>query len=71
MDMTNKLGHIQRWAKYDAQDLENFVAAVAYHLCLNLAAEFTQPGASTLADLCRASRFQQHTNDTNEENRTE
>ena len=30
----------------------NYITAVAYHFCLNLSAAFTQPGASTLADLC-------------------
>ena len=30
--------------------LVNFVAAVAYHFCLALLAEFTQPGAHLLAE---------------------
>ena len=30
----------------------NFITAVAYHFCPSLSAAFTQPGASTLADLC-------------------
>ena len=29
-----------------------FDPAVAYYTCLNLLAAFTQPGASTLTDLC-------------------
>ena len=36
-----------------APGLVNFITAVAYHLCPSLPAAFTQPGASTLADLCR------------------
>ena len=30
----------------------NFITAVAYHFCPGLPAAFTQPGVSTLADLC-------------------
>ena len=30
----------------------NFITAVAYHFCPSLPAAFTQPGASTLAELC-------------------
>ena len=36
----------------------NFIPAVAYHFCLNLPTAFTQPGASTLADLCMVILFQ-------------
>ena len=43
---------LQRSAKVDAPSLVNLIPAVAYHSCLNLPAAFTQPGASTLADLC-------------------
>ena len=42
---------VQRSAKVGALGVVNFVAAVVYHFSLNLAAEFTQPGASTLAYL--------------------
>ena len=38
---------LQRSAKVGAPGLVNFIAVVAYHLCPT-----TQPGASTLADLC-------------------
>ena len=41
-------------ANVDAPGLVNFVAAVAYHFCLNLPAALTQP-ASTFADLCNVS----------------
>ena len=41
-----------RSAKIDASGLVNFVPAIAYHYCLDLPAAFTQPGTSTLADLC-------------------
>ena len=43
---------LQRWAKVGAPGLVNFITAVAYHFCSSLPAAFTQPGASTLADLC-------------------
>ena len=36
----------------ETSGLVNFVAAVAHHFCPSLPAAFTQPGASTLADLC-------------------
>ena len=45
-----------RSAKIDASGLVNFVPAIAYHYCLDLPAAFTQPGTSTLADLCAAQR---------------
>ena len=41
------------WAKKWSQGLVNFVPAVAYQLCSSLPAAFTQPGASTLANLCK------------------
>ena len=41
----------------------NFVPAVAYHLCLNLPAGFTQPGAFSLADLCTGLLSSVSTND--------
>ena len=44
--------HIQRLAKVCAPGLVNFTTALAYHFCRSLPAAFTQPGASTLADLC-------------------
>ena len=31
----------------------NIVSAVAYHFCPSFLASFSQPGASTLSDLCR------------------
>ena len=31
----------------------NFISAVEYHFCPSLPAAFTQPGASTLANLCK------------------
>ena len=39
-------------AEVGVPGLVNFITAVAYHLCPSLSAAFTQPGASTLADLC-------------------
>ena len=33
----------------------NFVLALAYHLCLNLPAAFTQPGARLLVEPCTLS----------------
>ena len=39
-------------AQVGTQGFVNFVPALAYLLCLNLPAAFTQPGAPTLADLC-------------------
>ena len=51
--------HLQRnedtdigWSRW-IFGLVNFITALAYHFCLNLPAAFTQPGAPTLADLCR------------------
>ena len=44
--------YLQRLPKVCAPGSVNIVTAVAYHFCLNLHAAFTQPGASTLADLC-------------------
>ena len=41
----------QRLAKGGAPGWVNFITAVAYYFCLNLPAAFTQPGASTFADL--------------------
>ena len=46
---------IQGAAEVGAPGLVNFIAAVAYHFFPSLPAAFTQPGASTLADLCKAS----------------
>ena len=43
---------IQGAAEVGAPGLVNFIAAVAYHFFPSLPAAFTQPGASTLADLC-------------------
>ena len=43
---------VQRWAEVGAPGLVNFFTAVAYHICPSLPAPFTQPGASTLTDLC-------------------
>ena len=42
---------VQRLAKVGAPGLVNSIPAVAYHLCPNLPAAFTRPGALTLADL--------------------
>ena len=44
---------VQRSAKVGAPGLVNFVTVVAYHFCPRLSAPFTQPGALTLADLCK------------------
>ena len=44
--------YLQRSAKVGAPGLVNIITAVAYHFCPSLPAAFTQPGASTLADLC-------------------
>ena len=43
---------LQGSAKVGAPGLVNFITAVAYHFCPSLPEEFTQPGASTFADLC-------------------
>ena len=42
---------IQRSAEVGAPGLVNFITAVANNFCSILPAAFTQPGASTLADL--------------------
>ena len=47
---------LRRSAKVDAPGWVNFVSAFVYHLCLSLPAAFTQPGTSTLADICAAQR---------------
>ena len=44
--------YIQGRAKKWSPDLVSFVAAVAYHLCLDLPAAFTQHGDHFLADPC-------------------
>ena len=44
--------YVQRSAKVGAPGLVNFITAVAHHFCPSLPAAFTEPGASTLADLC-------------------
>ena len=53
---------IQRLAKVDAPGLMIFITAVADHdhVCLNLPALFTKPGASTLAPLCISSTRASH-----------
>ena len=43
---------LQSSAKVGAPGLVKFFPAVAHHFCLKLPAAFTQPEASTLADLC-------------------
>ena len=43
---------VQRSTKVGPSGLVNFITVVAYHLCPSLPEAFTQPGASTLADLC-------------------
>ena len=43
---------IQGLAKKPAPGLVNFVPAAAYHFCLALPAEFTQPGDHLLAEPC-------------------
>ena len=43
---------IQGSAKRQSPGLVNFVAALAYHIYLNLPAPFTQPGDHFLADPC-------------------
>ena len=40
---------IQAWAKRVVPGLVNFVPAVTYHFCLNLAENFSQPGDLSLA----------------------
>ena len=42
---------VQGSAKVGAPGLVNSITAVAYHFCTSLPTAFTQPGASTLADL--------------------
>ena len=44
--------YVQRSAKVGAPGLVNFITAVAYYFCPSSLAAFTQPSASTLADLC-------------------
>ena len=51
---------VQRSAEVGAPGLVNFITAVAYHFCPSLPAAFTQPGTSTLADLCSLIRESQH-----------
>ena len=46
LDQEERLGEV------DAPGLVNFAPALADHFCLILPGAFTQPGASTLADLC-------------------
>ena len=48
----NRIGNVQGSAKRLRPGLVNFVAAVAYHLCLSLPAAFTQPSQSLLAKPC-------------------
>ena len=43
--------HTTKLAKVGASGLVNSIAAVAHHLYLSLLAAFTQPDASTLANL--------------------
>ena len=45
-------GLVQGSAKRPSPSLVNFVAALAYHFCLALPAEFTHPGAHLLAEPC-------------------
>ena len=53
------LAHNERKIEYTrgprkwAPGLVNFVPALAYHICLALPAEFTQPGDHLLAEPCR------------------
>ena len=44
---------IQKSAEAVTPGLLNFITTVDYHFCPSLPAAFTQPGAPTLADLCR------------------
>ena len=51
--MGSLFGPNLKWsAKVDAPGLVNLLPAVAYHFCPSSPAFFTQPGASTLAELC-------------------
>ena len=60
-----KASQVQRLAKVGAPGLVNFITAVAYHFSPSLPAAFTQPGASTLADLCTIERaFKSYVNQT-------
>ena len=43
---------VQGSPKESFPGLENFVTAVAYHLCLNLPATFSQPGNDSFGDPC-------------------
>ena len=45
---------LQRSANVGTPGLVNFITPVAYHFCPSTPAAFTQPGASTLANLCIA-----------------
>ena len=45
---------VQRSAKRGSSGLVNFIAAVAYHFCLALPTEFTQPGDQLLAAPCKS-----------------
>ena len=44
---------VQGWAKLPFPGLVNFVPAVAYHFCLILPENFSQPGNGILAQPCR------------------
>ena len=46
------IGTVQGSAKRQSPGLVNVVPALAYHFCLALPAEFTQPGNHLLAELC-------------------
>ena len=46
------ISKVDKLATVGAPGLVNFITAVAYHFCPGLLAAFTQPGASTLSDLC-------------------
>ena len=54
VQLSFEMGTVQRSAKVGAPGSVNFITAVSYQLSLlpSLPAAFTQPGASTLADLC-------------------
>ena len=49
---------LQRSAKVNAPGLVNFIPAVAYHICLNLPAAFTQPVDHLLAEPSICGRLQ-------------
>ena len=46
------LAALQEWAKEWAPGWVNFTPAVAYHFCLNLAVQFSKPGAHFLVQPC-------------------